>query len=268
MRYELHETFYNVPSLEIVYHRDILKDGQKMPPHLHDNIELLLVKEGILSVICNGVERQFIKNTIVVVNSHQIHEMSPVTDECIYDCLIIGSDIHDYSFPTLPAKSTNPAALDLYNQILYELMNEQNNFRQAIDGYCKVLLATISREKNDDIDIDKVIDKKTAFVQKVISYLYRHLSEDLDLDKISSALNVSKSYLCHVFKSVTGSSPITFLNIIRCNHAMMLLKSGDYNVMESAYASGYINLSYFSKMYKRVIGHSPAADLNVKTLHE
>ena len=61
-------------------------------------------------------------------------------------------------------------------------------------------------------------------------------------------------YKRQVFKEVTRRTPVDYINFIRCNYARNLLLSGRYNVSESAEMSGFKNLSYFSKTYKKYMG--------------
>ena len=80
-------------------------------------------------------------------------------------------------------------------------------------------------------------------------------------EEICKKFNASKYYLSHIFKEITGQTIISHLNFVRCKHAKSLLKSGNYNVSESAYKSGFNNLSYFSKTYKSIMGNLPIKDL-------
>ncbi len=262
MPYEHHGNHYIDNNLRIIYHIDTLCGNEKIYVHWHKDIEILLVISGTLTVVCDGIENTFKENDIAVFNKYQLHEMQTSDDQCIYHCLIIGSDIYGHSFSELPNKSTSPAALDIYKRILNELNDQPSNFKEAIEGYCKVLLSIISREKNIDIQ-EKIPDKKIELVKKTTDFIYENFANELTLDNMSEYMNISKSYLCHIFKEVTGNTINRFLNIVRCTHAKAKLKSGECNVAESAYQSGYRNLSYFSKTYKKIFYHSPIDDLKI-----
>ncbi len=260
MPYEHHGNLYVDNNLRIIYHIDTLCGNEKAYVHWHKNIEILLVISGTLTVVCDGIENTFKENDIAVINKYQLHEILTSADKCSYHCLIIGSDIYGNSFSELPNKSTNPAVIDIYKRILDELNDRPSNFKEAIEGYCKVLLSIISREKNIIIQ-EKIPVKKIELVKKTADFIYENFAKELTLDDICEYMNISKSYLCHIFKEVTGNTINNFLNIVRCTHAKAILKSGECNVAESAYRSGYQNLSYFSKTYKKIFSHSPIDDL-------
>ena len=78
------------------------------------------------------------------------------------------------------------------------------------------------------------------------------------MDSVCRETGFSKSYICHTFKEVTGQTVLDYVNFLRCNHARSLLASGKYNVGESALQSGFSNLSYFSRTYRRIMGELPS----------
>ena len=48
-----------------------------------------------------------------------------------------------------------------------------------------------------------------------------------------------------------------YRNDIRLTHARSKLQSGEYNVSEAAFDSGFSNLSFFIRLYKKKYGHTP-----------
>ncbi len=60
-----------------------------------------------------------------------------------------------------------------------------------------------------------------------------------------------------LFKEYTGTSPIDYRNGIRLENAKTKLQSGEYNVSEAAEASGFSNLSFFIRLYKKKFGYTP-----------
>lgn len=59
----------------------------------------------------------------------------------------------------------------------------------------------------------------------------------------------------HAFKK--GRRKHGFSNSIRLTNARNKLQSGEYNVSEAAYESGFSNLSFFIRLYKKKYGHTP-----------
>ncbi len=69
--------------------------------------------------------------------------------------------------------------------------------------------------------------------------------------------NMSEVTFRRLFREYTGMSPIDYRNDLRLKSARAMLQSGEYNVTEAASASGFSNLSFFIRLYKKKYGHTP-----------
>ena len=69
--------------------------------------------------------------------------------------------------------------------------------------------------------------------------------------------DMSEANFRRLFREYMGLSPIEYRNELRLNHARNKLQSGEYNVSEAAYESGFSNLSFFIRLYKNKYGHTP-----------
>lgn len=79
-----------------------------------------------------------------------------------------------------------------------------------------------------------------------------------DLEK---AIGINRNQLQRKIKAVTGFTPVEYIRVMRLENARNLLKQGDNNVSDAAYASGFNQLAYFSKAYKAHFGTLPSDDL-------
>lgn len=60
-----------------------------------------------------------------------------------------------------------------------------------------------------------------------------------------------------LFREYTGQSPVEYRNGLRLSAARAKLQSGEYTVSEAAEASGFSNLSFFIRLYKKKYGITP-----------
>lgn len=88
-------------------------------------------------------------------------------------------------------------------------------------------------------------------------YLNAHYAEPISLEKIACALGVSPFYLSHVFSRENDFSLFACLTALRMQQARALLEAGRHNVAEAAYAVGYDNENYFSKVFRKHFGCAP-----------
>jgi len=96
-------------------------------------------------------------------------------------------------------------------------------------------------------------------IKEVVSYIKLHFTERLTLEKIAKVSNMSKSYLVHEFKRFTRQTVIEYINTLRCINAQSLIRNG-VNVSDAAFSSGFENLSYFSRTYKRLMSCLPSEE--------
>ena len=79
---------------------------------------------------------------------------------------------------------------------------------------------------------------------------------DLDVRRMTQALNVSRALLFTKVKALTGQTPSNFVKTIRLKRAAQLLATGKLNVSEVAYRVGFRDPKYFNKCFKKVYGVS------------
>lgn len=81
-----------------------------------------------------------------------------------------------------------------------------------------------------------------------------------DVEELAKALYMSKATLGRKLKRVTGESPALFMRRLRLERAKEHLENGTYaSVQEVALAVGFRDASYFSRVFRKAHGASPAA---------
>jgi YesN/AraC family two-component response regulator len=255
----LNETLpFKNPNFKIIYKSAHLTNSNSVLPHWHEALELLYIQEGQLRVLCNGEEKVYSPNEIVVFNSNAIHSINVYEESAVYYFLII--DLSICNIGKLPLSSSNQEIVSLFQGIQKELSSKNRNYQEATIGYIKLMLSLLSREYSENNSAE-IANQKSKYVKLAIDYMTKHFQENICLDDICKATHLNKYYLSHIFKEVAGQPLMSHLNTIRCNHARTMLMSGKYSVSESAYASGFTNLSHFSQTYKKLFNGSPSNEL-------
>jgi AraC-like DNA-binding protein len=83
--------------------------------------------------------------------------------------------------------------------------------------------------------------------------------ETMSVTKLASALNMSRTSLHRKLVRVTGLAPGEFIRGVRLQLANRLLREGDCNVSQVAYAVGFVSLSGFSRAYRSRYGEPPSS---------
>lgn len=111
-------------------------------------------------------------------------------------------------------------------------------------------------------DPENIIVHKSEFVPSlvlnIISYLKENFREAITLDSLSKRFSVSKATLIYNFNKYLHSSPVDYLINIRIQQAKAALTETNKNLSEIAECCGFSNANYFSLMFKRKVGMSPA----------
>jgi AraC-like DNA-binding protein len=84
----------------------------------------------------------------------------------------------------------------------------------------------------------------------------RH-SEDLALDEVAKAVNMSAFYFCKTFKKATGMTFTNYLARVRVEKVKNLLLNPHKRVSEAAFEAGFQSLSQFNRVFRRISGEAP-----------
>lgn len=95
-------------------------------------------------------------------------------------------------------------------------------------------------------------------VQHVVSFIRNNYQRKLTLREMAKSVNLSTWWLCHLFKTNTGTSPERFLAQVRLEKAKTLLENSFLSVKEVTTEVGMSDPGYFSRSFKAAYGMTPA----------
>lgn len=96
-------------------------------------------------------------------------------------------------------------------------------------------------------------------VEKVKELLAKDLENPPSLPELGRIIGCSPFYLCRTFSQQTGTTISLYLRKLRMERAAEMLRSGKYNVTETAMAVGYSSLSHFSKAFSETYNTCPCS---------
>jgi len=101
--------------------------------------------------------------------------------------------------------------------------------------------------------------RRRKLLDEAYAYLDRNYAKPLTLPTIAAALGVSAYHLSHVFSAQSHVSLFGYLSMLRMNKAKALLQDRHHTVAEVAYAVGYADAKYFTRVFKKHAGSTPSA---------
>ena len=97
---------------------------------------------------------------------------------------------------------------------------------------------------------------RSDYINQVKDYVKAFYMQDISVENIAKSINLDRRYLSKIFKQRTGMTIQDYIISKRIKVAQIYLLQG-YSVQEVAMMSGYLDVSNFSKIFKRRTGVSP-----------
>lgn len=112
---------------------------------------------------------------------------------------------------------------------------------------------------NSSIDAEKTPSYDEAWLQELEDIVRKNLYRtDFKITDIAFELHLSERTLRNYIKSYTGRTPLSYLQKARLDQALQLIKEGKYKTLgEIAYAVGFKDAQYFSRLFKKEFGKVP-----------
>lgn len=122
------------------------------------------------------------------------------------------------------------------------------------------LILTIEQAMQEAINllyqVKSNIYRKEVF--RITEILQENVEKKITLDRLAQEVNMNVNYLCRVFKQDTGRSIVQYMNELKINKAIELLKLPDTRIKEVASQVGIDDPFYFNRVFKKIVGLSPS----------
>jgi len=133
---------------------------------------------------------------------------------------------------------------------IYKMIFQQPTMEKSIKWLEDTALAII-----DQLSIMR--NRHGYIVHKVIDYIKNNYNNPMSLKTLSYEFNISAPYLGKLFSDETGETFTNWLNRLRIEKAVELLKTTDLTIKEIAIKTGYLNSNYFYKIFKKYMKVNP-----------
>lgn len=262
----------------IMEHILIEENGSGAPPHWHDQLLLMYIVKGEMTVLCRNQKVLGEQGDIIIVNPNEIHSVENAVKGVEYYLLKIDLILLLGKQPDL--KQTIYAEPLLKNSILFEnkvsrddltlniIKNMVKEFREkneghelALIGLTYQMLTTLLRKYKKTIPDKTELDmqyRRLNQIKPAIIYMEDHFAEKVTLADLSEIAHLSPIHFSRVFKTVSGFSPMDFLNQLRVQKAAQLLVKTDKTIVEIAMDTGFNDGNYFSRFFKKCRNETPS----------
>ncbi|MCQ6560676.1 AraC family transcriptional regulator [Paenibacillus mendelii] len=257
----------------------------KQPLHTHEYIQIAYVLKGVCNHQLRGKSLTVSRGDIFVISPGTEHGISAIEDK-EYEMVLLDfmpilvrdqlkPPFSDTLLPLLqqPEDSKNsPLHLWLHisksKQLLVEhlLQDIQDEFEHREAGYefavrisLIKLLIMIDREfrKGRRKPARQPSLANQHPIDEVKRYIYDNFSQDIPLEHGAMIANMAPAYFSHIFKKETGQTFIDFMNEVRIERAMELIRQDSHTITHIGFQVGFHHLSHFIRTFKKRTGITP-----------
>ena len=143
----------------------------------------------------------------------------------------------------------------LFRKIIQELQLCRFGYEDYIASLFNDMLLLVSRQQHEKPEVAGSMQEQ---IEVAAAYFNENYNTKISIDAYAESLHVSTNWFIHNFRQYMGMSPAQYVLSLRMVNAQSLLEHTNYNVKEISEIVGYDNPLYFSRVFKKEIGQSPA----------
>ena len=254
------------------YHIESNHPRYVMETHWHNELEIIRILKGSFEVFINNEHYTLADDDIIFVGCGALHRGIP--HDCIYECIVFDVNMLSRQSADATQKFILPIAkkyvgIDcrlkkndnrLYSDLcsLFALLSTPGTDNEL---YVYSLLFSVFAELYTNSYVSPAeapnLSSQAKRISKLLDWIDESCNDKITLDDMSRVSGINKKYLCTIFKKYTSKTPINYVNEIRIENACYDMTVNGKGVTDAAYANGFDDLSYFSKLFKEHKGISP-----------
>ena len=152
----------------------------------------------------------------------------------------------------------NPELLGLLRCFILEASENRNKNAELLNHLAQIIVHWVVRSVII-FDTHLTVPSYNNFeVNMAIAYMNSHFSEKITAEDLAEQVKLSAGHFSKIFKSVTGTTPIDFLNIIRLQKARNILINTEETITEIAILCGFNTSSYFASCFFKKFKITPS----------
>lgn len=257
-----------------------LKDSlaQRLDYHYHEFDKLILLLGGRVTYVVEGVTYFLQPWDVLLVQHNLIHK--PIIDPAVpYERVVVwlGRDwvrarsdpgepldgcfdlARERGFHLLRTDAERRLQYMQFIQHLEEALRSQEfGSRRMADTLCQQLLIAVNRDLLADRTAQEETDsyRVDPKMEEILRYIAAHLEQPLSVEDLARQFYISRYYLMHRFKAVTGYTVHQYITQKRLLRAAEEIRSGT-PVMKAAEQAGFSEYSTFLRAFQNTFHMSP-----------
>lgn len=272
---------HGTPGFPYIVYLGILPEHiNGIPHHWHEEMEIIYVTEGMISVSVGNNEYALSVGDIVLVHPQTIHAIRQHNGDSAlyYNILFRLSMLENAADDTCREKYLEP----IYNRrlLMPEYLTSEHPLHRQIEPIIRKLTTEphyqrFHKELLIKARVFEILHRILPFCEQADSvsanediayeklkrsliYIEEHYSENISVETVAAESNYSASHFAKLFRHLTGDSFTQYLKNYRLEMAAVRLRNEKTKISEIALSCGFSNLSYFSRAFLEKFGLSPS----------
>lgn len=257
-----------------LYHMRRLPHPRAFALHWHEEVEIIYVQSGELTIRIDNVPFLGHAGDIFIVNSRQIHEMSVGAIHTVYATVLFS--LRSLEFPAgdlvtvrylqplsegrlyFPNCVSGLGVHDRMQQKMEQLLSVYHEKFGAYPMRLRILLLDMICDLFDSGCLrfgegERFSEKH----RKILSYIRSRCFEEITLESAAAEFHMVPKYFSRYFRDAFHITFTDYVNRLRLEKALELLRETELPVTEIALAAGFNSCSYFNKRFHAVYGKTP-----------
>ena len=109
---------------------------------------------------------------------------------------------------------------------------------------------------NNEVMPFSIISKNKTRLQTIFTFVEKNYQQEILIDQVAALCNLTLPAFCNFFKKATKITFTEFVNRYRIEKACLLI-SQDQTISEACYKSGFNNVTYFNRIFKKYTKKTP-----------
>ena len=238
------------------------------PLHIHHENEIIYALYGGIEIRIGGRLYSVDEGQVAIINSMVMHEIRVARPDGRFLLVEVGPALLREKFDLIKGldfeimvydKSAKPDIFNCLNQIMKKQHAQDPASTLWMMGYLlqlySMLYSALVADGIGNTREDRPQNAKS--IEGVLRYVYEHYSEDIKLDDVASYSGYCKSGFCKAFKSSTGFTFHSYLNLCRVRNAEQLLVETNGSLDEIAELVGMKEAKVLCREFKKRLGVTP-----------
>jgi len=254
----------DVLHCETIADRSVLHDWE-LAPHRHARLhQVLLVEKGGGSLTLDGKTHVLSKGSLVNVPPEHVHSfrfekgthgwVTTLADE-LMDQLLVGVGTLRSELNQACVLRADPWVTQTVHQIWLEFSAQEKARALVLRGLSGVLLGWIARQLQEETSEAKL--NESALVQRFKALIEQNYTAHWTVNQYAKALSISPTHLSRLTRSANGISALRMIEARLMREARRNLAYTNLSISTIAYALGFSDPAYFSRVFTRDAGVSP-----------